>query len=155
MRKLFMVSIFSICLSTVFAQDYNTGIGLRGGYFKGVTFKHFISDNKALEVLAGTHRSGMNLTLLYQIHNNAFGVERLNWYYGGGGHIGFRYGANAERGTRGEPYSVIGIDGILGMEYNFKEIPINLSLDWKPALNLIGHSGFWGTDGALSIRFIF
>jgi hypothetical protein len=41
------------------------------------------------------------------------------------------------------------------LEYNFKEIPFNLSLDWKPALNLVGSSGFWGDGGAISIRYIF
>ena len=51
--------------------------------------------------------------------------------------------------------SVIGIDGILGMEYNIQEIPFNISLDWKPAFNLIGYTGFWGDEIALSIRFIF
>jgi hypothetical protein len=50
-------------------------------------------------------------------------------------------------------YTVIGIGGILGLEYNFNEIPINISIDWKPAFNIIGHTSFWG-DGAFSIRFI-
>lgn len=155
MKKLLMVSMFSFCLSTVIAQDYNTGIGLRGGWFNGVTVKHFIGDNKALEGIVSTRWSGLNVTLLYEIHNNAFGVDRLNWYYGGGGHIGFWDGKNVKWSSKNQPYTVIGIDGILGLEYNFKEIPINLSLDWKPSLNLIGYYGFWGDGGAFSIRFIF
>jgi hypothetical protein len=52
-------------------------------------------------------------------------------------------------------YTVIGIDGILGIEYNFEEVPINIGVDWKPAFNLTGYSGFWGDGGALSIRYIF
>ncbi len=50
---------------------------------------------------------------------------------------------------------VIGIDGILGLEYTFDEIPLNLSLDILPSLNLIGSSGWGGINGALSIRYVF
>jgi hypothetical protein len=91
---------------------------------------------------------------LYEIHNPAFDIDRLNWYYGVGGHIGFWDGKYDDRFDAGNN-TVIGIDGILGLEYNFKEIPFNLSLDWKPALNLVGSSGFWGDGGAISIRYIF
>ena len=30
------------------AQDYNTGIGLRGGWGTGLTIKHFLGENKAI-----------------------------------------------------------------------------------------------------------
>ena len=55
----------------------------------------------------------------------------------------------------GSTYTVIGIDGIIGLEYSFTEIPINVSIDWKPVLNIIGYSGFWGDGGALSVRYMF
>ena len=34
---------------------------------------------------------------------------------------------------------------------------LNISLDWKPAINLVGagDSFFWGDNGALSVRYIF
>ena len=85
----------------------------------------------------------------------AFGVDRLNWYFGFGGHIGFWDGHDVKWAKDNRSYTVIGIDGILGMEYNFNEIPINLSIDWKPVFNIIGHSGFWGDSGGISIRYIF
>jgi hypothetical protein len=50
---------------------------------------------------------------------------------------------------------VIGIDGIIGLEYVFRDIPINIGLDWKPALNIIGNTSFWPDKGAVSIRYIF
>jgi hypothetical protein len=81
-------------------------------------------------------------------------VDHLNWYYGGGAHIGFYNGSHTYWGTYGTSYTVAGIDGILGIEYSFDEIPINIGIDWKPALNLIGYSGIW-SEGAFSIRYIF
>ena len=84
----------------------------------------------------------------------AFGVDHLNWYYGGGAHIGF-WNGNSSWGERDRAYTIIGIDGIIGIEYNFTEAPINIGLDWKPAINLTGYTGFWGDGGALSVRYIF
>ena len=79
----------------------------------------------------------------------------MNWYYGLGAHIGFWDGNYTNWGTPGENYAVIGVDGIIGLEYNFSEIPFNIGLDWKPAINIIGFTGFWADGGALSIRYIF
>ena len=69
-------------------------------------------------------------------------------------HIGFYDGNNAYWGEPGITYTVVGIDGILGLEYTFSEVPICLGLDWKPELNLIGYTGVW-SEGALSIRYVF
>jgi hypothetical protein len=140
------------------SHDYNTGIGVRGGFFNGLTIKHFISDNVALEGLFTTRWGGFGVTGLYEIHKNAFDVPRLHWYYGLGGHVGFYDGRRTHKFWGDEDkrsYTVIGADFILGLEYNFQELPINLSVDWKPAFNFYGYSGFWFDDGAFSIRFIF
>ncbi len=148
-----LFTLFGILFSN--AQDYNTGIGLRGGFSQGITFKHFLSPNSALEGIISSRWRGIQVTGLYEIHGRAFEVDRLNWYAGFGGHIGFYDGRNARWGEKGRSYTVVGVDGILGLEYNFEKVPFNVSLDWKPAFNLIGTSGFWGDSGALSIRYIF
>jgi len=136
------------------AQDYQTGLGLRGGYVSGVTVKHFLDESTALEGILSFGRWGFTTTGLYEIHANAFDVERLSWYYGGGAHIGSwndYYPTLSERGQ----YGVIGLDGIVGMEYKIEDIPITLSADWKPSLNLLGYTGFIGWGGAFSVRYTF
>jgi hypothetical protein len=156
MKKLiftFLIALFLI--SNGYAQDYKTGIGFRGGLSNGLTVKHFIGQKSALEGLIASRWKGLEVTGLYEIHNQAFDTQRLNWYFGFGGHIGFWNGDDAKWGTPGTSYTVVGIDGILGVEYNFKEVPLNIGLDWKPAFNLSGYSGFWGDGGAISIRYIF
>ncbi len=156
MKKIILTLALVILLSAfTSAQDYNTGVGLRLGFSNGLTVKHFLSQRTAVEGLLATRWRGFEITGLFEIHNQAFDVERLNWYYGFGGHIGFWNGDNTKWGVVGTNYTIIGIDGILGIEYNFNEIPINIGLDWKPAFNLTGYTGFWGDGGALSIRYIF
>ena len=155
--KKFILTLTLVIFISVFtaAQDYNTGVGLRLGFSNGLTVKHFLSQRSAVEGLLATRWRGFEITGLFEVHNQAFDIERLNWYYGFGGHIGFWNGDNTKWGVVGTNYTIIGIDGILGIEYNFSEVPINIGLDWKPAFNLTGYTGFWGDGGALSIRYIF
>lgn len=156
MKRTILTGIFALLILTgINAQDYNTGIGIRGGLSNGLTVKHFISGNTALEVILATRWEGFNITGLYEIHANAFDTPGLNWYYGFGGHIGFWDGNRSPWFDENDSYTVIGIDGILGIEYNFEAIPLNIGLDWKPGFNLVGHSGFWSDELALSFRFIF
>lgn len=157
MKKIVLALTLIISMTALsYAQDYQTAVGIRGGLSNGITAKKFLGDKSAVEGILSTRWSGFNITGLYEIHSdNAFDVERLNWYYGVGGHIGFWNGTYTTWGTAGTSYTVIGIDGIIGMEYNFMEIPINISLDWKPALNLVGNREFWPDGGAASVRYYF
>lgn len=155
MRRFFLTMILTIAIVALSnAQDYKTGVGLRFGYGAGFTVKHFINDRSAIEGLLFTKWHGFDITGLYEIHGQAFDVEKLKWYYGFGAHLGFYDGDYARWGEPGSTYNVLGIDGILGIEYSFSEVPINLGLDLKPALNLIGYTGLW-TDFGFSARYIF
>ncbi|HLP73142.1 MAG TPA: hypothetical protein VK155_09585 [Bacteroidales bacterium] len=158
MKKIILATIvvFIIAVSAS-AQDYKTGIGLRAGYPAGLTVKHFLNRTAALEGLLSTRWGGFVVTGLFEAHKPLADVDRLHWFYGFGAHVGFwngHYNYNYW-GEPGTAYTLVGIDGILGLEYNFKEIPVNIGLDWKPAFNLTGYQGFWGDNGALSIRYIF
>lgn len=135
-------------------QDYQTAVGLRAGPEVGITAKHYITSISAIEGIVHFRYEGINFAAIYEINNdNAFAIERLNWYYGAGGHIGFY--DNDPWEDNSSSTVVIGADGIIGIEYNISEAPLNVSLDWKPVINLIGHQGFVGDNGALSIRYYF
>lgn len=141
------------------AQKAENAIGLRGGWGTGITFQHYVAEDRAVELIAHSRWRGFMLTGLYEVHKPFFDVEGMQWYYGVGAHVGFwRYFKDGPKwysdeweGTR----TVIGADAILGIEYFFEEIPFQVSADWKPAINLFGYSGFWGDEAALSIRYTF
>ena len=147
-----MLSFTMLCSIGLFAQNYTTAIGVRAGLANGLTVKHFISENRAVEGILSTRWQGFSITGLYEIHANAFNNSHWNWYYGFGAHLGV-YDGNDSWGDNGVNYTIVGVDGIVGLEYRIVDIPINLSLDWKPALNLIGYSGFWADGFALSVRY--
>lgn len=146
----------SISVAASAQYDYKTAVGIRAGFDQGLSIKHFFKGTDAVEGILSFRYRGFIATALWERHANAFAVDRLNWYYGGGAHIGFwsYYDGHPwyddERGSK----TVIGIDGIVGIEYNIKEIPINVSLDYKPAFNIIGFSNAVFDGGALSIRYM-
>jgi hypothetical protein len=144
--------------SNLQAQDYSSAVGLRLGGYNGITFKHFFNEKSAIE-LYGTARSYFgysfyNVTALYEMHNAIDKVDGLKYYYGGGVTAGLSsynsfYFASSSSTS-------IGIAGILGLEYCFKNPTINISLDWVPTYYVSDSAlGFASGYGALSARYYF
>lgn len=157
MKKIAFISLFfTLSILTINAQDYNTAIGVRGGFYNGLSIKQFISRNNALEGIIAAHHRGLLLAGMYQIHANAFDAPGLNWYYGGGAHLGF-YNRQYTPGwydNQSGSFSTFGIMGVLGLEYKIEEIPVVIGLDITPAFNIIGHTGFWINSG-ITLRYTF
>jgi len=139
---------------------YGTGIGVRGGWTSGLTVKHFISSNAAIEGIVGSRWRGFSITGLYELHKTpALGFSRLAWEYGGGGRIGFYSGRyyrewDDDHYYYDRNYIVISLVGIFGLEYQFGEIPFTASLDIMPYFDLIGRGGDF-IDGSMSFRYTF
>jgi hypothetical protein len=156
MKKVFLTLTFVFTLIiTSNAQDYKTSLGIRGGLPVGITVKHFLSEANAIEGILATRWGGFVLTGLYEFERWTGEYPSLNWYFGFGAHLGtWSQGYNPRLD---ESYSglVIGVDGVIGIEYTFDELPLNLSLDILPSVNLIGYAGWGGINGALSIRYVF
>ncbi|HKL38551.1 MAG TPA: hypothetical protein VJ876_06600 [Bacteroidales bacterium] len=155
-RLLFLTSLMALLFSFhANGQDYKTGIGFRGGLSNGLTIKHFTGQDVALEGILAFRWGGYHITGLYEKHQPAFDTEQLKFYYGAGGHIGMWDSDGNPWFNEGTNHTIVGLDGIIGLEYTFREIPFNISADWKPAFNIIGDTGFWGDEAAISIRFTF
>jgi hypothetical protein len=151
MKKL--IALFLICF--VFSQqisaqsnEYKNAIGVRLGpttpsISNGLTFKHFLKNNNAIEAIV-SFGDGLGIGGLYEIHKPIASIDHLQWYVGFGGYVGFNSSTNN-----------VGAAGIVGLDYKFAEIPLNISLDWKPELNLISKIAFEGAGVGLSARFTF
>lgn len=153
-----LLALVIIMASSAFtqAQSYSNAVGLRLGSSNGISFKHFMSEADAVEIIANTRWRGLQITALYERHQGLEISNQLKFYYGAGGHLGVwdNYDNHPWFDDKNnKQYVVVGIDGILGLEYIFKEVPIALSLDWKPEFNLVGYSGIWLGDSGLSVRY--
>jgi len=147
------------CAAQAQSSGYSTGIGFRGGAASGLTVKHFIKNDAAIEGILSTsfRYRGTAITVLYEKHAQAFDARGLQWYYGLGGHIGFYegryyYDRHHDHWDR-ENVVGVGIDGILGLEYYIRDIPFTIGADIKPYINIPRGGGFW--DTALHVRYVF
>lgn len=147
------VAIFAMSTTNAQAQGYKNAIGGRFGSANGISFKTGLNNTAMLELI-GNFRSNsgadyFNLTGLYEVYKPINGAEGLNFYYGAGATIG----SYKVKGFDGDVY--LSANGVLGLDYKFNGVPINLSLDWVPALQLTPDTGFWGGDVGLGLRFTF
>jgi hypothetical protein len=151
--------ILSVAFSANAQSGYKTGIGFRGGIASGLTVKHFIKSDAAIEGILSTsfrHR-GTVITVLYEKHAQAFNAKGLQWYYGLGGHVGFHEGRHYYKHGHDHYYDdhvvALGIDGVLGLEYYIRDIPFTIGADIKPYINIPSGGGYW--DSALHVRYVF
>lgn len=166
LRTILIVILF-LSTSSSKAQPYETGIGFRlAGITSGISVKHYISSNSALEGILSFGRHAFLITGLYEKHQPFPNAEGLSWFFGGGAHVGFfsseyryydfYYSSHGKikyvEFEHSDAGTFLGGDFILGMEYKFKNAPVDLGLDVKPFIDLVpGLYGYW--EGALSIRF--
>ena len=129
---------------TSYSQDlYKQGLGIRGGFLSGVTYKHFLDFAGAIEGIAGFNfKNGRVVTLTGLYEHNFFLNYNTNLFAGGGLTLGFNdhdFRAIAE--------------GIVGIEYLIPRFPLSFSLDYKPAFNIFDVKPYFN-EFALSIRYI-
>ena len=130
------------------SSSYQTALGVKVWDGGGISMKHFVGGNNALEGIAYFWNQGWRITGLYEIHGAISAATGLQWYIGPGAHIGFY---NTKYGNG----SFIGLDGVLGLDYKFTGAPINMSLDWQPSFEFGDNRGFVGSWGGLGIRYTF
>lgn len=135
-------------------QTYKNALGGRLGNAQGITYKTFISGDRALDFILNFRSRGdestFRFTGLYEIHNNINNAPGLRWYYGPGATVGSRKFKNDD-----DSNLLVSIDGVLGLDYKFDGAPINLALDWKPAIEVTPNTEFDAEGFGLSIRFTF
>lgn len=162
MKKLIAFCLFTLALAAgmpASAQEssYRTGLGVRFSsapaiVSNSITLKHFLSEKAAVEALFA-FGDPLALGAMYEVHK-PFGQSGLRWFYGGGGYIGFVKTLN-HTNQKEETDMNFGAMGVVGLDYKFINLPLNLSLDWKPELNLVKDINFEPAAIGLSARFTF
>lgn len=140
----FVLALF-VLIGQLNAQDYTLGIGTRftnaqATVNNAISLRYFVNEKVALEGLMSF--DPLTIGVLYERFRPLLG-SRLNWFIGGGGYVSLNNSDN-----------VLGAAGIIGLDYSFNGAPINISLDWKPELNLVKDINFEAATVGLGIRFI-
>lgn len=145
--SIFLFLILVICSFTSGAQIYKNAIGIRLSpttplIQSGFTYKYFFNHTNAIEGIFSL-ANGTGICGLYEIHQ-PLNFANLELYAGVGGYASFNHNV-----------SYVGGAGILGVDYKFQTVPINISFDWKPELNLTPRVYFEPEAVAFSARFTF
>ena len=159
MKKLFLFSIALIGFTlTTTAQDISdNAIGLRLGDSNGlgaeVSYQHALGSSNRLELDLGWRNgnsySAFKLTGLYQW---VFPLDGdFNWYVGAGGGISSFSG---NKNSNFDDETSFFVAGDIGIEYNF-DIPLQLSLDFRPEIGNNNYTDNTVFDIALGIRYRF
>ncbi|MFA5712760.1 MAG: hypothetical protein WC960_01110 [Bacteroidales bacterium] len=149
MRKIFLSLLIFFTVGAISAQEYSSAIGLRIGSSIGASYKQFLNTTHAIEGIVdldiiGSENMKVKASALYQFHFPT-GADRLSWYFGPGASAGIFVGEKSG--------FVMSIDGVLGIEYKFYEVPIALSFDWNPKVQIISDAGFIPQNFGLTVRF--
>ncbi len=136
------------------AQSYDAALGIRVGTEWGATallrlpqvHKNFVLETILLSAIG---KDEGTVTVLGTQHQPLLS-RRLNLFYGAGIHAGWNNEINGETGqTFNGPK---GITGIVGLEATVGKV--NLSYDFKPALNVSGGESVLYTQTAVSVRYV-
>lgn len=170
LNRLALVLIIVLITKNTHAEEYSTAVGIRlGGVAQGLTVKHFLGKENALEGIVSWGWRSFLITGLYERQQPIANAEGLGWFFGGGLHLGYYndgYYYFYNRYHHGNkyyyyyypyddgPHSTIGLDFIIGLEYKIPKAPLTLGLDLKPFLDFYqGSYFFW--DGAFTARYTF
>ena len=161
--RLILLFFLSVAGTGLMAQQIsNHAIGLRLGDSDGfgaeVSYQKALTRDTRLEFDLGWRNSrnynAFKLTGLYQWVRKLDG--NFNWYYGAGGGMG-NVNFNEDFATDDDGGVFLFGAGDIGIEYNF-DIPLLLSLDFRPEVGIVGYGGFtdnFNFDIALGVRYQF
>jgi hypothetical protein len=138
--KILFLLILAFIAFELSAQNYTRDVGFRVGDFFSAGYRQFLEDDNALEGIISGGRKGAKLTVLKEHSIPALGriSENLHFTYGYGAHAGFRYMDRYKVLNRTyalDEYRfmpLIGLDGLIAVEYRFAELPFIMSFDLMP-----------------------
>jgi hypothetical protein len=143
--------------ATASAQSYKTALGVRlsssaATVNNSISIKQFISEKFAIEGLF-SFGDPLALGILLETHKS-LSASGLQYYYGAGGYISFVKTFNTNK-QMNETNANFGAQGVIGLDYKFNNAPFNISLDWKPELNIVNDINFEPAAIGFTARFTF
>ena len=142
MKKFLVMATLLVATLTVSAQEYNWAVGVRVGEFSGITAKKNNGSN-ALEFSASLSQAGLTADGVYLLQQPVI-TDGFHAYYGGGAYVGLYSNALA-----------LGAEAVVGLEYQIPSLPMAVSLDYRPAINVVPAVGFNFYNFGLGVKYCF
>ena len=135
------------------AQERKHELGLRLGLSSGISYTMHVDQFRAYKGLLSFREGGVQITAMIESSRPLYVnfTDKLYYYTGIGAHVGFtRFQPRRSFFTNPFNFSysyghfapVMGLDGIIGIEFRFDRTPLAFAIDAKPFFELFGQSIF-------------
>ncbi|WP_300599805.1 hypothetical protein [Niabella sp.] len=164
--KMTLCVALAFTATALFAQsDYKQSIGLRlgSGYYDiaSAAYKTFMNKSSAVEVNLGFRPYGVagyrwfnaSASAAYQHHFAIKQVDGLKWFVGGGVVVSNSFSNYNDRKGFG-----LGVFPTAGADYKFKQIPLAVSADVRPTINIVEAFDYYNRfypNAGISARYTF
>lgn len=153
MKKILLLITIIALGSIASAQVSSNALGIRfygGDNFSGaeLSYQKGLSQRNRVELDAsfGFKSDNTRLAIIGIYHWNWGIAAGLNWYVGPGASLSFDNYSHSNSIN-------IGLGGQIGIEYNFRDLPLLVSLDTRPMWDFLGDVNGLGWGAALGFRF--
>jgi hypothetical protein len=131
LTSLLILGLISVS-NRIYSQEYKMALGARfttaqATVNNAISFRYFLNENNALEALLSF--DPVTIGGLYEVYR-PLGAPGFQWFFGGGAYVSFN------------DLNTLGAMGVVGLDYKFQKVPINVSIDWKPELSLVKEISF-------------
>lgn len=164
MKRLILLVLCIFSAQFIFAQTFKNGIGIRAGWTPGFEYRLYTDDANSYKFLLGTREQGVQLHAFKEFHQYDLfqSTDRLVFFYGLGMHVGYErwdvehYHDNMHWYKTRTAF-LAGLDGLVGLEYIFYEVPLALGLEVKPYFDVLGQHMFslQPFDFAFTVKYLF
>lgn len=159
MKKVILISTLLVSALS-FSQNYSTAIGIKSGYpgYGSLNLKKFTGSDFAFDVLGGwkfnsSSSSYIWAQCLFEKNKNIVNTSGANWYYGAGPAVGlWTVGGYTTKKGKYHDGIWLGLDAVIGIEYTFSAIPLNIAIEAGPSVNVFPYVGVDGL-GNIALRY--
>lgn len=163
MRKILLITVITFgfvfqCNSQNISKNaLGLRLGSNDGFGGEISYQRELNDNNRLELDLGFRNSNeVDAFKVIGLYQWVWNIEDgFNWYAGAGGGLG---SWSHNQNNLNDNGVFIVATGDIGIEYNFQQAPIQLSLDYRPEFYINSDNyrkDNYGSDIALSVRYRF
>jgi hypothetical protein len=153
MKSNIILSLLLLSANLLYSQAYMTSAGLRAGTDWGISLQQRISKSATLEgiVQSSLQREEFMVTFLAEQHYPVL-FRGLNLYFGAGLHKGWLQKTSSNEIVIRSQENPLGISLVGGAELTIGKL--NISYDFKPAVNVTGGEKIFYPQTGISVRYV-
>jgi hypothetical protein len=144
MKRIYLIAVFTlVAFGFASAQEVGIRFGGTNGHGGAAIDGVFNTGIGRIHGDLGFYSGGVGIDALWDFLYKPLGDEAFNWYVG--------VGASTYIGSD----FWLGATGEIGIEYNFKDVPIVIGADWRPTLWIVNETQFGADSFGLNVRYRF